>query len=247
MPFFDRLAAPSAVKRFIEAEDLDAEKALVEQYPVLLSDDSAAVLEKLATVAKETPGAVAFLSDKRRLLARCREVGIDAAFEERRIAISEEALIDAVAELITSDSVDELRQTLTEHPELLEGGDAVLVRISQDMSDDGADRIDALRALLRRAKEIGVDAALDDYQPLTDDIDNDTEVVGRFLSATTPQEEARMLEEHPALRSREVLRQIDTMIEALDSTAASLDNESREFVTRLKAKRTILAKPREAR
>jgi len=123
MPFFDRLAAPDAVKRFMEAEGLDAEKALVEQYPVLLSDDATALLEKLAVVSKATPGAMAFLEEKRRLLARCREVGIDAAYEERRIAESEAALTDAVAELITSDSVDELRQALTVHPQLLDRGE----------------------------------------------------------------------------------------------------------------------------
>ena len=109
------------------------------------------------------------------------------------------------------------------------------------MSDYGADRIDALRALLRRAKEIGVEAALEDHQRLTDDMENDTDVVSRFLSATTPQEEAGMLKEHPVLRSRGVLRQIDGMVKAFDSGGTLLDKESKEFVARLKAKRRILA------
>jgi RNA polymerase-binding transcription factor DksA len=239
MPFFDRLAVPDAVQRFIEAEDLDAEKAVVEQFPVLLSDAATVFLEKLTEVAKKTPGAEAFLGDKRRLLTRCREIGTDAAVDEQRIAASEAALTDALAELVTSDSVDELRVTLAEHPELLDRGEAALTRISEDMSDYGADRIDALRTLLRRAKEIGVDAALGEHQRLTDEMDDSSDVVSCFLSAT-PEEETRMLEEHPVLRSREVLRQIDAMLEAF-AAATSLDQESQDFAIRLKAKRTLLA------
>ena len=74
-----------AIQAFIQADTWAASQRFIEAHPELLSDETDQLLGQLVAVAcqqgdAQTEGA---FSEHRRLLARCRQVGMEAAFAER--------------------------------------------------------------------------------------------------------------------------------------------------------------------
>jgi len=70
------------LERFMSAQTPADGRQILEQHPELLGEDASFVLDRLleALRAQGNTEALFVLQERRALLQRCREVGIDAAF-----------------------------------------------------------------------------------------------------------------------------------------------------------------------
>jgi len=137
---------------WIQTPDWGASEAYLGQHAAeLLSDEAEAALELLR---QGNPDRAA-IPQHQALLRRCREVGVEAAYQELRAGMAamqqtaQEPVAQAVAALLQVESVEALEQTLAQHPVLWElatlEGLAGLVRGAQE-----AGQPEAARHLLAR-------------------------------------------------------------------------------------------------
>jgi hypothetical protein len=89
-----------AYHRFAAAPDTGTAREVLEAHPRLLSEDFAILMEQFLAqaVAAGDAEAIGALEKNRELLQRCREVGIDAALQERLTGRGEEAGESAAGE-----------------------------------------------------------------------------------------------------------------------------------------------------
>lgn len=112
----DRLVA------WIQTPDWDASAAYLQAHADLLTDEAETALELLR---QANPNANA-IPQHQTLLRRCREVGIEAAYRELRVAMAaaQQAAHDpfavALDALLAVDSIEALEHTLAQHPILAE-------------------------------------------------------------------------------------------------------------------------------
>ena len=167
LPLFlreDPEAAPRALTRtleeFIGARTWEESRRILEAHPELLTDEADALLGQwiAAAQARGDEEARRILEEHRVLLRRCREVGIEEAFAERRWGSE---LVQTLFAFIQAETWEESRRILEAHPELLtDEADAVLGQLVQVQEDQDARRfLEELRALLRRCREVGVEQA----------------------------------------------------------------------------------------
>jgi hypothetical protein len=73
------------IQAFIQADTWAASQRVIEAHPELLSDEADQLLSQLVTVARQQGDGQAegAFTEHRQLLARCRQVGVEAAFAER--------------------------------------------------------------------------------------------------------------------------------------------------------------------
>ena len=73
------------IQAFIQAGTWAASQGIIEAHPELLSDEADQLLGQLMTIARQQGDSQAegTFSEYRQLLARCRQVGVEAAFAER--------------------------------------------------------------------------------------------------------------------------------------------------------------------
>jgi len=73
------------IQAFIQADTWAASQRIVEAHPELLSEEADQLLGHLAALARQQDDAQAkgAFTEHRQLLARCRQVGVEAAFAER--------------------------------------------------------------------------------------------------------------------------------------------------------------------
>ena len=78
VPLFD------VIQAFIQANTWAASQRIIEAHPELLSDEADKLLGQLVAVARQQGDAQAegAFTEYRQLLARCRQVGVEAAFAE---------------------------------------------------------------------------------------------------------------------------------------------------------------------
>jgi 2-oxo-4-hydroxy-4-carboxy--5-ureidoimidazoline (OHCU) decarboxylase len=215
VPFFENLALPEILRRFMEAEAAGDSKPVVLHYRALLTQEADDMLVKLARKVRAQPGAERQVQDLRQLLERCREIGTDAAYQERSQRSIDDPIRDALADLIAADSKEEIKAALTAHPELQsEAADQRLAELGARKSGYGADRFDAWRELLRRCREDGIDAAIEAYLNTLNALENPGDIFGQLMNATTPQEQRDLIRRHPVLLSRQIAKQIDVFVEA---------------------------------
>jgi hypothetical protein len=81
VPLFD------VVQAFIQADTWAASQRIIEAHPELLNDEADQLLGQLGAVARQQGDAQAegAFNEHRQLLARCRQVGAEAAFAERAV------------------------------------------------------------------------------------------------------------------------------------------------------------------
>ena len=74
-----------AIQAFIQADTWAASQRFIEAHPELLSDEAGQLLGQLVAGARQQGDvrAEGAFSECRQLLARCRQVGMEAAFAER--------------------------------------------------------------------------------------------------------------------------------------------------------------------
>jgi hypothetical protein len=76
-----------AIQAFMQADTWAASQRIIEARPELLSDEANQLLDQLVAIARQQGDAQAesAFSEYRQLLARCRQVGVEAAFAEKAI------------------------------------------------------------------------------------------------------------------------------------------------------------------
>ncbi len=161
----------------LRAETLYAKQRLVEGNPLLLRREADFSLAALVVQYEENPALHRSLEMHRRLLQRCREIGVQEAFLELRRQMDAgaertlggealEALIDTIGEFVTAENWTESRRWLDEHPELISPeADAVfdeLIRTYERRNQLVVTRqLMIHRDLLRACREIGIDEAFE--------------------------------------------------------------------------------------
>lgn len=136
-----------ALDAFTRSESWDAAKQVVIEHHELLSEEADAILAALIARQKDKR-AIEILQDHRRVLARCRIEGVEAAFAERIAGeMPPPADVDPVLwmRLQTADSYDALLRLLFEYPELL---DLVKRRMAQVLGDGQMRVINAIEVFL---------------------------------------------------------------------------------------------------
>jgi hypothetical protein len=160
------------VGAFINVPSWIEGKRTVEEHPELLGDDADRLLGGLVAAYRQNGSAEAAeaLEQRRALLRRCQEVGVDAAFGQPADDgdMAEEALWDAVRQFLGATTVYEMELTLRQRPELLgEAADALVSELAADYRrqgrHEGAEAIEVRRVLLRRIREIGAEAAFTEF------------------------------------------------------------------------------------
>jgi hypothetical protein len=173
-PFFfdeDEEETPldEAMSSFIFAGNWHAYQAALREYEALLLSDAA--LEMLDGMIRVFPdmgaaGAVETMEQHRRMLLRCREIGVDAALAEVR---EEEALADTPLELamkafLDADSVQESREVAEQQADLLlspEADEWLVAQMGYAREDGDMEVVAWLeqeRQVLATMREIGIDA-----------------------------------------------------------------------------------------
>jgi hypothetical protein len=83
MNFDKELELRPKIAWFLNATDWADSRRLVEQYPMLLSDEAAALVETLASKLRQSlPDDAWYFERQCRFLRRCREVGTVKAYDE---------------------------------------------------------------------------------------------------------------------------------------------------------------------
>ncbi|MCX6033179.1 MAG: CHAT domain-containing protein [Chloroflexi bacterium] len=134
----------------------------MKEHAELLGDEADALLNELIDHWQQEQDAevVTLLTDRSALLRHCREIGVDAAFAELREPVVS-PLQEALVAFINADTWPESQQFVAEHPELLSDEADVLMGQLTEMqeNDDARTMLEMHRHLLRRCREIGIDAA----------------------------------------------------------------------------------------
>ncbi|MEJ5241402.1 MAG: CpXC domain-containing protein, partial [Anaerolineales bacterium] len=152
---------------FVQVPDLNQKRTILENTPELLTDEADALLEQLIQAAKaqQDENARQLFEQHRNLLRRCREVGIEQAFQEQSQGERwQERLTETLFAFIQAKTWDESRRILEQHPELLtDEADALLeqlIQAAKAQQDENARQLfEQHRNLLRRCREVGIEAA----------------------------------------------------------------------------------------
>jgi hypothetical protein len=216
----DKMAA--ALEQFVNSEDWDEARRIVEDNEELLTDQAQALLaENIADYRSTGRDDVAdYLDEHRQILSRSRQIGISQAFEEAEVQAQERlrarrqqmdalrpaqptALQQAVWQLLGADSPDEVDRTLSEHPELtrdqaaLEYLDDLLQQARQAGSEEAGKYLHEYHELLRTFYEL---------PPLMRSLQE-------FMSVPTWNESRDVLKSHPELMSAEAIQTMDNLID----------------------------------
>ena len=242
----DRLA--EALEQYINTEDWEQGRRVVEDNQELLTDEALALLvESVGDYRRANRDEVAdYLREHLAVLERSRQVGIDQAFREasgrarealearrRQLAglrpKSPTPIQAAVWELLEAENPEQVDRALGGHPELAENEEAL------DYLDD----------LMRRAEEADYDEAmrlLREYHQLLQayyELPPLLQALQELTAVPTWTEAREIFERHPELLSDEAIQSLDSLIseaEAQGDAATALA---------LVAYRELLARSRE--
>ncbi len=215
----DRLA--EALEQFVNSEDWDEARRVVEQNKDLLGNEAMSLLqESIADYREAERNEVAdYLEEHRRVLQRSREAGVDQAFQEanERARVANEARrqqLDAlrpaqpnpiqavVWQLLDSQTPEEVSRIMEEHPELAQ--------------EQGA--VGYLDDLIKRADNAGsAEAArfLREYHDLLEafyELPPVLRALQEFMAAPTWTQSRDVLKKHPELMSDEGIRMVDNLV-----------------------------------
>jgi len=216
----DKLA--EALEQFVNSEDWDEARRIVENNPELLSDQALQLLsENIADYrATKRDDVAEYLEEHRAILERSRQVGIAKAFEEAEARAREalearrkqmEALRPAqptplqaaVWQLLDADSPEKVDQVLSQHPELTR--------------DPAA--LQYLESLIQQAQAAHAEEAvkyLREYHELLrtfHELPPVMRALQEFMSVPTWGEAAQVLKNNPSLMSAEAIGILDELIQ----------------------------------
>ena len=122
MNSLDSVQPFDVIQAFVQADTWAASQRIIEAHPELLSDEADQLLGRLVAIARQQGDAQAegTFTEYRQLLARCRQVGVEAALAERAMEEDEiPAELGALLEALPS----EQRQILLDALELSDSED----------------------------------------------------------------------------------------------------------------------------
>ena len=215
----DRLA--EALEQYVNTEDWEQARRVVEDNPGLLTDDALGLLvESVADYRRVNRNEVAdYLQEHLAVLERGRQVGIEQAFREvsararealetrrRQLADlrpkSPTPIQAAVWELLEAESPEQVDRVLGAHPELAENEEA----------------LNHLDDLMQRAGEAGYDEAsrlLREYHQLLQayyELPPLLQALQELTAVPTWTEAREILARHPELLSDEAIESLDSLI-----------------------------------
>jgi tetratricopeptide (TPR) repeat protein/HEAT repeat protein len=204
--FADPPHVTEAIKEFINAEDWDSARRVLESHPELLSPVADAELRVTIHVAQSEGDAYveSLIKPHRDLLHRCREIGIDAAFKELK---DTRGLAQALIDFASAESWDAAHLLLTDNPRLLtQEADTLLMKLLNEAKLDN--QIQAVmnlllcRGLLKICKNEGLELAEEAFN-WVNDASPIAKIIMEFVEAEDWETTARIVEEHPELLSPE--------------------------------------------
>lgn len=177
----------SCVREFLQSKTWIEAQNLVEENPVLLSDEADRLLGHIIESHGDSEEDVAYVEEHRALLRNCRELGVEQAFDEKTGALPEEMrrLIGALSEL-----PDEQRRAV----------EKVLTEVDdyEDVEAALEERPD-LAPILDRILHQTVEAGLSQH-------------LRAFVQAETCSQAGEVLALHPGLLSDEALSMLQDLI-----------------------------------
>ncbi len=216
----DRLA--DALEQFVNSEDWDEARRIVEGNPDLMSNQALQLLaENIADYRTTRRDDVAdYLEEHRALLERSRQVGVAKAFAEAEAHARETlearkkqmdalrpaqmtGLQAAVWQLLDADSPEKVDQVLSQHPELthdqaaLEYLDSLTQEAKAAHAEEAVKYLQEYHELLRTFYEL---------PPIM-------RALQEFMSVPTWSESAQVLKNNPSLMSAEAISVMDGLIE----------------------------------
>jgi hypothetical protein len=166
---YDARSMAGAIAAFVEAPNWAASRQVVKAHPELLSELAEAILSRGAEAADADSPLRQSLLDHLQLLWACRERGVDAAFarltnESDRAndstRVDPSALVATLNEFVFAPTPVISRRVLDRHPELLsDEAEFIMANAERVVHPDARPYIQSGHSLLRRCREIGVDAA----------------------------------------------------------------------------------------
>jgi CHAT domain-containing protein/tetratricopeptide (TPR) repeat protein len=136
---------------FAALRDLDAQRAIVERYPDLLTPAADAILARMSEGTSEY-GQQQY-QRLRAILRDCREHGCDVAFRRAAQAKNGEQSVGTLtAKFVFAKTIEEAQSILTTHPQIHSMADRELGRLIEGLSDDEDSR--QLVADLRAKREL---------------------------------------------------------------------------------------------
>ncbi len=212
------------LKAFVTAYTYAEARRILEAHPELLSDEADMMLGDLIQFTRRQGDkrVVPLFEERRALLRRCREVGIDQAFAEIERRVS--SLLEVVKSFTTARTWDEARRIVESHPELLtDEADALLealIEAARTQGNAGAVRgLEEHRALLRRCREVGITQAFAEREKRVGSL---AEALKAFIMAPTLSEARRILKAHPELLSDEADAILDKLIRFAETHGEAL-------------------------
>lgn len=210
-----------ALERFVNADDWDEDRTIVEQNPALLTDQAQQLLaENISDYRLADRNDIAdYLEEHRQLLLRSREIGIAQAFEEAeaKSRASMEArkkqlealrpaspgpLEESVWQLLDAQTPEEVDRTLSQHPELTKGEEPLRYLDALTDQAQAAGHIEAVR-YLREYHELL--RTFFELPPLM-------RALQEFMTVGTWTESRDVLHAHPELMSDEAIQNLDSLI-----------------------------------
>ena len=143
------------LQTFVGIPDSEGQKRFLNENPHLLDQAVDALLAEVIE-GQRSEGAKDFLSSRRTLLAKCREIGVNEAFSQLKQEDPVPELVPVIGRLLKAATLQDAKAILEAHPELLDP--------SVDGFLQGADPrtqrvLSKYRDLLARCREVGIDAA----------------------------------------------------------------------------------------
>lgn len=194
-------------------------RGMIEKHPELLTDYAEGVLGTMSYGEKDDD-ARQLIESRRALLNRCREIGVETAFSEKKGAVRTsgydraERANEALMAFAKAETPEEMQRVIKKNPDLLAPEmDIILERLKQE-ADRRGDRAASIvfvehRAILRRCREFGVEGAF-------------TGEIERAMSLGSHQLDL-LLDELDDLGMRDIPRRIQLCQQALGLTNPKLN------------------------
>ncbi|MEM8671717.1 MAG: CHAT domain-containing protein [Planctomycetota bacterium] len=234
----DELVRKRLCQTFMSLASDVVRRQFLEEHPEMLDPFTEALLIEISERQRD-PGAAEYLLDVAQRLRRCRENGIPVEFpidnEPLPHPATEERLVPVVQQLLTAPTLDAMRQVIQTYPELLtDEADRLMQKVSDDRTREA---IEPRRLLLLRCREIGVLAAVEEFEAIRASENSNAklaETMSAFMSLDSPEEQLRYIFSHPELVSAEAINLLTAFIhQSDDPRVASYIAPTRDLLARI--------------
>ncbi|MGH3693056.1 MAG: CHAT domain-containing protein [Pseudonocardiaceae bacterium] len=221
----DKSQLLTTIMQFVTAPTWEASKRVLVTHGELMSDTADSAFDVIIAGAETAQdGAADLLRLHQRLLRRCREIGIDPAFQELEESNGsrEPSLPELIREFVTARTLAGATHKLEQHPALVSPTAVEFLERFIDTlhRQDRADLASGVRdrlTLLRRCVDVGITEAIREQRGNTPDERYLLELLSRAMGSGQQAESAEILREHPELLSAENDNTVNSLIAAARS------------------------------